>query len=187
MKEKPIIIVSTTGLLVGCILGISGSIVPSAIFRSLAWAMGSAGLILASTLLTVYYFRKGCDVVAAGFLIYAIGESVVFSSCGIDLDDNIVSFGAGTFLWALSIAVLSLQNIFPLFVRCTGIITAASFALVSILIFTGHPVNALAKPLPFFAYPFFAATLVGWAWTLLRTRAHSPVEKFGERPKKQAA
>ena len=100
----------------GCILGISGSIVPSAIFRSLAWAMGSAGLILASTLLTVYYFRKGCDVVAAGFLIYAIGESVVFSSCGIDLDDNIVSFGAGTFLWALSIAVSeadSNSNSFP--------------------------------------------------------------------------
>jgi len=52
-------------------------------------------------------------------------------------------------------------------VRCTGIITAGLFGFVAFSIFSGHPLNALAKPLPFFAYPFYAATLTGWAWTLL--------------------
>jgi len=176
MKEKQIII-AVIGLLVGCVLGVAGSIVPSDTFRNLAWALGSAGIITACGLLTMYYFRKGWDGVAAGFLLLAIGESVVFSSCATNLDDNIASFGAGTFLWALSMATLSLQKIFPLFVRFTGSIAAVLFALVSVLIFTGHPVNALAKPLPFLAYPFYAATLVGWAWTILR-RHSVESEKF---------
>jgi hypothetical protein len=167
VKEKSIIITSAVALLIGCILGMVGSFLPSDAFRSPAWAVGSASLILASALLTVFYFRKGLDMVAVGFLIYAIAESVVFSSCATNLD-NTSSFGAGVFLWALAIAILSLQNIFPLFVRGTGIIAATLFAIVAVRIFTGDSLNALAKPFPFFAYPFFAATLIGWAWTLLK-------------------
>jgi hypothetical protein len=30
--------------------------------------------------------------------------------------------------------------------------------------FSGRPLTPLSQPLPFFAYPFLAATLVGWAW-----------------------
>jgi hypothetical protein len=116
----------------------------------------------------VYYFRKGYDGVAAGFIILAIGESVVFSSCATNLDNNFSSFGAGSFLWALAIAVLSLQKVFPLFVRFTGIIGSILFGIAAVLIFTGQHVNPLTKPLPFLAYPFYAATLVGWAWTVLR-------------------
>ncbi|MEO5999667.1 MAG: hypothetical protein ABIN89_22920 [Chitinophagaceae bacterium] len=43
------------------------------------------------------------------------------------------------------------------------------FSIVSVHIFMGHPLNALTEPLPVFAYPFFVATLLGWAWTILRT------------------
>jgi hypothetical protein len=168
MKEKSIVITSAAGLLLGCISGMAGSIVPSDTFRNLAWAMGSTGIILAGALLTMYYFRKGNDIMAAGFLILSIAESTVFSSCATSLNDNISSFGAGVILWALSISVISLQKIFPLFVRCTGAIAAILFTILSVRIFTGHSLNALAKPLPYYAYPFYAATLFGWTWTLLR-------------------
>ena len=173
MKGNSIVAIAAIGLLVGCVLGMCGSIVSSAEFRNVAWGIGSTSLILAAALLTVFYFRKGYDMLAAGFLIYAIAETVVFSSCGTNLNSNIASFGAGACLWALAIALLSLQNAFPLFVRCTGMITSVSFAIASLLIFTGHPVNALAKPLPFFAYPFFAITLAGWAWSLLNVHARA--------------
>jgi hypothetical protein len=168
MKVKPIIITSVTGLLLGCVLGVIGSFVPFDRVRNILWAIDSAGLILAGALLTIYYFRNGYDMVAGGFLIFAIAETIVFSSCATNLDNNISSFGVGTFLWAVSITLLSLQKVFPLLVRCTGLIAAVLFAIVSFQIFTGRPVNALAKPLPFFAYPFFAATLLGWVWTLIR-------------------
>jgi len=168
MKEKAIVRTSSAGLLIGCVLGVAGSVIPSSTFRNVAWAIGSAGIILAGALLAMRFFRNGRDGAAAGFLTLAIGEALVFSSCATNVDENISSFGAGTFLWALSITSLSIQKVFPLFVRFTGVIAAGLFAASAILIFTGHPVNALAKPLPFLAYPFYGATLIGWSWTLLR-------------------
>jgi hypothetical protein len=167
MKQNLIIRIAAMGLLTGCVLGIIGSVVPSDTIRSILWAIDSCGLILAAALLTVYCFKQGYDVAGAGFLIFAIAQSIVFSSCAVNLDESIPAFGTGTCLWALSIAVVSSQKLFPLFVRCTGITAAVLFAVVAFRIFTGHPLNALARPVPFFAYPFYAATLVGWAWTLL--------------------
>ena len=171
MKEKKIVTIAATGLLTGCVLGMAGSIIPGDTFRNLAWAAGSAGIILASVLLSVFYFRRSYDTLAAGFIILAIGEAVVFSSCATNLDENFSSFGAGSLLWALAIAVLSLQKFFPLLIRLTGMIGAILFAVASILILTGEHVNPLTKPLPYFAYPFYAATLVGWAWTILRKQS----------------
>ena len=175
MKEKEIIRTACAGLLVGCVLGVAGSVIPSSTFRNIAWATGSAGIILAGALLAMRFFRNGRDGAAAGFLTLAIGEAVVFSSCATNLDENISSFGAGTFLWAMAIASLSIQKVFPLFVRFTGLIAAGLFGAAAILIFTGHPVNALAKPLPFLAYPFYAATLTGWAWTILREHSRAVI------------
>jgi hypothetical protein len=169
MKEKRTTVTASIGLLVGGILGMAGSFVPSASLRSLAWSIDGIGLIIAGALLVVYYFRKGYDVTAAGFLIFTIGEALILSSSGINLDADVSSFGAGTGLWAASLSLISVQKVFPIVVRCTGFIAAVLFAVVSIKIFLGDPINALTKPLPFYAYPFFAATIFGWAWHLLRT------------------
>ncbi len=172
MQEKSITITASTGLLIGGILGMVGSFVPSASLRSLAWGIDGIGLIVAGALLVVYYFRKGEDSTAVGFLIFILGEALILSSSGINLDANVPTFGAGTALWAASLLLISFQKVFPLFIRGTGFIAAALFAIVAVQIFIGQPLNALTEPLPFFAYPFFAATIFGWAWKLLRT---SPV------------
>lgn len=169
MKEKITKITASIGLFIGGILGMAGSFAPSASLRSLAWGLDGIGLIIAGALLAVYYFRKGYDATAAGFLIFTIGEALILSSSGINLDANISAFGAGTGLWAASLSLISSQKVFPILVRCVGFIAAVLFAVVSIQIFTGYPLNALTKPLPFYAYPFFAATIFGWAWKLLRT------------------
>ena len=169
MQEKSTTITASTGLLIGGILGMAGSFASSASLRSLAWGLDGIGLIIAGALLVIYYFRKGEDTTAAGFLIFILGEALILSSSGIDLDANVPSFGAGTALWAASLALISFQKVFPLFVRSTGFVAAVLFAFVAVQIFTGQPLNALTKPLPFFAYPFFAATIFGWAWKLLRT------------------
>ena len=166
MKKEPVLIIAATGFLTGCLLGMAGSIVPSDIARNILWAIDSCGLILAAALLALYLSKKGHDIVAAGFFIFVIGESIVFFSCAGSLDENIPAFGTGMCLWALAIAVVSSQKLFPLFIRCSGVISALLLAINAFLIFTGHPVTALTKPLPFFAYPFYATTLAGWAWAL---------------------
>ena len=179
MNQKLIIRTAAGGLLVGCVLGMIGTAVPSDKIRNVLWAVDSSGLILAAALLTPYCFKKGYDVVGAGFFIFAIAQSIIFSSCSVNLDESIPAFGTGTCLWTLSIAVISSQTLFPPFVRCTGIIAAVLFGVVAFRIFTGHPLNALARPLPFFAYPLYAATLVGWAWTLI-FRIHKLPQKQTE-------
>jgi hypothetical protein len=169
MNEKLTRTIASVGLFTGGIFGITGSFVSSASLRGLAWGLDGVGLILAGALLTIYYFRKGHDTLGAGFLIFIVGEGLILSCNAIDLNENASSFGAGTSLWATSLALISFQNMFPRVVRLTGFIAAVLFAVVSVQIFTGHAVNALTKPLPFYAYPFFAATIFGWGWMLLRT------------------
>ena len=169
MNEKLTEITASIGLFIGGIFGLAGSFAPSASLRGLAWGVDGVALILASALLTMYYFRKGFDTTAAGFLIFAIGEGFILSYSGIDLDTNVSSFGAGTGLWAASLFVISLQKVFSVFIRCTGLLAAILFSVVAFQIFTDHSVNALTRPLPFYAYPVFVITIFGWAWTLIRT------------------
>ena len=168
MNQRLTKLTAVTGLVTGGILGMAGSFAPSPSLRCLAWGVDGVGLIVATSLLTIYYFRKGFDVTAAGFLIFAVGESLILSSSGIDLDAGISSFGAGTSLWAASLFLISSQKTFPLFIRCTGVAAAVLFSVVAIEIFAGNPLNALAKPLPFYAYPILVITIFGWAWTLLK-------------------
>jgi len=171
MNEKQTRTFAAVGLFIGGIFGMIGSIVSSPLFRGLAWGLDGIGLILASGLLTLYYFRKGHDALAAGFLVFAIGEALILSSNAADLEENVSSFSAGTSLWAASLALISFQNVFPLLIRSTGFIAAALFSVVSVQILTGGSINALTEPLPFYAYPFFAATIFGWGWILLRTNS----------------
>jgi hypothetical protein len=168
MNERSIKIIAATGLMLGGIFGMVGSFVSPASLRCLAWGSDGVGIIVASALLSINYFRKGLDMTAAGFLIFALGESLILSSCGIDLDANLSSFGAGTSLWAASLFVISFQKTYPLFIRFTGLLTAVLFSVVAVQIFKGSHLNGLTKPLPFYAYPFFVITIFGWVWTLLR-------------------
>ncbi|HTK19124.1 MAG TPA: hypothetical protein VL442_06415 [Mucilaginibacter sp.] len=139
MKKEPILTIAAIGFLTGCVLGMTGSFVPSDIARSILWAIDSSGIILASALLALYLSKKGQDIAAAGFIIFAIAESIVFASSSVDLNASLSAFAAGVFLWALSIAVVSSQKVFPIFLRCTGIITALLFAITAFQIFMGHP------------------------------------------------
>jgi len=168
MNEKQTKTIAAVGLFTGGLFGMVGSLVSSESFRRLAWGLDGVALILATTLLTVYYFRKGYDTLAAGFLIFAIGEGLILSGNVADLNENVSSFCAGTSLWAASLALISFQNVFPKLMRFTGFFSAVLFTVVSVQTLSGSAVTGLTKPLPFYAYPFFVATIFGWGWILLR-------------------
>ena len=166
MNQKSAHVIAATGLIAGAVFGMTGSFVSSASLRTLAWGIDGIGLIVASSLLTIYYFRQASDMTAAGFLIFAIGQGLILASSGTDINATISIFGAGTGLWAAALLVISLQKTYPVFIRCTGVLAAVLFAIVAVENFTGNPANALSKPLPFFAYPALVITILGWAWTI---------------------
>jgi hypothetical protein len=48
------------------------------------------------------------------------------------------------------------------------VIAAILLGATAVMIYCGGAQTPLSKPLPFFAYPFLALTLFGWAWAHLK-------------------
>lgn len=160
--------IAVTGLVVGAVLGMAGAFAPSASLRGLAWGLDGTALIVATALLTIHHFRRGNDVVAAGFLVFVVGEALILSGAAMDLDASAPAFAAGVGLWAASLAMVSASSTMPTVVRGTGLVASLLFAVVAVQMFSGRALTPLSEPLPFFAYPFLAATLFGWAWVHYR-------------------
>jgi hypothetical protein len=156
------------GLAIGGILGMAGTLVADDHLRAILWAIDGVALIVATALLALHYFRKGHDAVAAGFLVYAIGEAVMLGGTAGDPIAGIPAFAAGTALWAAALLMTSLPQVFALWTRAAAIIGAVLFAATSLAIFAGKPLTPLTKPLPSFAYPFLVLTFAGWIVATMR-------------------
>jgi hypothetical protein len=176
MINRRLKVLASIGLAVGGVLGMAGTFAPSAALRGLAWGIDGAALVMAGAILTVVFYRTGQDLVAAGFLVFAIGEGIILSGAAMDLETSIPSFGAGSVLWAMALALISLPPVFPFLVRTLGLIAASMFASTALQIFSGEHLTPVSSPLPFFAYPFFIATFVGWIWTLFNIPGPLPPE-----------
>ena len=171
MNTSRLHLIASVGLVVGAVLGMAGTFAPSASLRGIAWGLDGTALVLAAALLTILYFRRGNDLVAAGFLVFVAGQVLVLSGAAMDLVASAPSFAAGVSLWAAALFLISTPNVMPLWVRVTGFIAALLFTLVALQVFSGSALTPLSQPLPFFAYPFLAATLFGWAWVNYRNAA----------------
>ena len=168
MNDKCLRVLASVGLAVGGVLGMAGTFAPSASLRGLAWGIDGVGLVMASALLTVGFYRRGQDLVASGFLVFAVGEGIILSGAAMDLAASVPSFGAGTGMWAVALALISVPRAFPLLVRILGLVASVMFAATAGQIFAGVQILPTSSPMPFYAYPVFVATFVGWIWTLLR-------------------
>jgi hypothetical protein len=85
-------IVAAIGLALGAVFGLAGTLVKQVHLQSFLWAIDSVGLVAAAALLTLKFFRKECDAVAAGFLVFAIGEGVLLSGTAAGPVGSVPSF-----------------------------------------------------------------------------------------------
>lgn len=160
--------IAAVGLLVGAAFGLAGTLVTSPQVQASLWAIDSVGLVIGASLLTVKYFRSGADIVAGGFLVFAIGEGALLSGTAAGPSGSIPAFAAGTALWAAGLTLISAPRLLPSWLRVLGAAAACLFAVTSARIYAGEVLLPTSSPLPFFGYPFLVATLLGWAWILLR-------------------
>jgi len=171
MNDKSLRVLVSIGLGVGGALGMAGTFAPSASLRGLAWGVDGIALVVACVLLALRFFRLGQDIVAAGFLVFAIGESLLVSSAAMDLVASAPSFGGGVGLWAAGLMLISMPSVFPIVVRLLGLVASILFAVTACRILAGAAITPLSQPLPFFAYPVLVATFAGWIVTLLKNAA----------------
>ena len=171
MSDRGPRLIAPIGLVIGAVLGMAGTFVTSASLRGLLWGLDGIALITAAALLVVHHLRRGNDVVAGGFLVFVVGETLILAGAAMGLVASGPLFAAGVGLWAASLILVSTPDVMPFWVRVVAAIAALLFAVVAVQIFMGGALTPLSQPLPFFAYPFLAATLFGWAWTHYRNAA----------------
>ena len=166
--RKHLNVLAAIGLTLGGIFGMFGSMASQQNLRSAAWGLDGTAMVVAALLLSLHFFRKGCDGIAAGFLVYAIGEAVMLGGTSGSLEASVPAFAAGTALWSAGLFFISFPRELALWTRAAGLISAVLFAIVAGRIFWGTPLTPIARPLPYFAYPFLVLTFIGWIWNLLR-------------------
>ena len=64
-----------------------------------------------------------------------------------------------------------MPRVLPDWLRVLGAVAACLFAVTSASIYAGERLLPTSAPLPFVSYPFLVATLLGWAWMLMRERS----------------
>jgi hypothetical protein len=167
--HRPINVIAAVGLALGGALGMAGAMVTQQNVQAILWAIDGAGLVMAAPLLAMKYFRAGNDVVAGGFLVFAIGEGVIMlSGPAAGLPGSIPAFAAGTALWGTALLMISVPKLFALPIRILGIVSAVLFIVTAARIFWGERLLPTSAPLPTYAYPLLVATFFGWIWTLWR-------------------
>ena len=168
MSDKRLRLIAAAALLVGAVLGIAGSFAPTASIRGLAWGIDGTALVVGSGLLAMHHVRRGDELLASAFLVFLAGESLILSGSAMELSAGAPLFAAGAALWSAALALSSASPAIPRFSRATAVGAAGPFAVTALEIFAGGDLTPLSRPLPFFAYPFLAATLIGWAWSHAR-------------------
>ena len=89
--HRSINMIAAVGLALGGALGLAGAMVTQQNVQAMLWAIDGAGLVMAAAMLAIKYFRTGNDVVAGGFLVFAIGEGVILLS-GPGLAGSVAAF-----------------------------------------------------------------------------------------------
>ena len=161
-------LVAAIGLAIGGALGLAGTFVGQAELRQILWAIDGVGLVVATALLAVKFLRKGDDCVAAGFLVFVAGESLLLSGNAAGLDGSVPSYAGGIALWSASLLLTSIPKTFALWTRLAGAAAAILFAITAARISWGDHLLPTSAPLPSLGYPFLVLTFAGWIWALLK-------------------
>ncbi len=172
-RDREVELLAAFGLALGAVFGLAGTLVADDFVRQVLWAVDGVGIIVATALLAVRFGRIGDDAVSAGFLVFALGETLLVGGTAAGLERSVPSFGGGVALWAAALLLIGLRPVFALWVRIAGFIAAALFIIVAARIFSGTPLLPTASPLPFFGYPFLVLTFVGWIQGIVSGRARA--------------
>lgn len=166
--KNPLKVVAVVGLALGGVFGLAGSFVGEPHLRSIFWTIDGVGLVVATAILALRYFRSGSDAFAAGFLVFAIGEGIMLSGVAQPLDAMVPSFCGGIALWAVGLLLTGIPSGFAIWIRSVSVVGAVLFAATAARILCGQRVLPTDFPLPAIGYLFLILTFIGWIWTLLR-------------------
>src|SRR6266567_5471262 len=115
--KNPFNVVAAVGLALGGVFGMVETVVTQRNLQAASWRTDGVALVVATALLILKFFRSGNDVVAAGFLVFAIGEGLILSGTATTLAGSVPSFAAGAALWSVALLLTSVPREFSVWAR----------------------------------------------------------------------
>ncbi len=164
-------ILIVVGLAIGAVLGLGGNFLPVGRPQNIALVLSSLGLIMGSALFAAWFARRGHSIVAVGFALLALAESISFS--GIFLLASAptfpaaYTFAAGVALYPVALLLASVPPAFPIWTRIAGALAAIPFAAHALLWLLGYAPDP-SGPLASIGYVLLTLTMVGWIIAVLR-------------------
>lgn len=163
-------IFASVGLLVGAIFGALGSIFVNPVeLQIILYEISSIGLTAASVLLAIKFIRENNDLLATGFLIFAIGEAIMTVGMSSGPVGGQPSFGAGMALYVPGLLFISIPKGFPIWTRITGMAATIPFTIAAVRIFLGDEVLSTSA-MPGIGYGLLILTIIGWVFTLVKEK-----------------
>jgi hypothetical protein len=163
-SSMPYRILIVVGLAIGAVLGFGGNFLPAGPPQNIVLVLSSLGLIMGSALFAAWFARRGHSIVAVGFALLALAESISFS--GLFLLASAPTFPAA-YTFAAGVAPA-----FPLWTRIVGTLAAIPFAAHALLWLLGRS-PAPSGPLASIGYVLLTVATVGWMITALRAAPSS--------------
>jgi hypothetical protein len=110
-------VIAMVGLALGGLFGMLGTVVAGRNLQAAFWAIDGVGLVVATVFLALKYFRRGDDLVAAGFLLLSLASSVMLTGTSTTVAASVPSFGAGAAFWVVALLLVSISREFTPWAR----------------------------------------------------------------------
>jgi hypothetical protein len=155
-------------LAVGVVFGYGGNFLPPTP-QTVAEALSSVGLVVGSVLLALAFQRQGRDAVAAGLLVLAAAEIVLWNN-GRDGQLAVVGVAAAVMFYVPALLLISLPAVFPIWSRAAGALAALPFGAHAAQFLLGSPPSP-GGPYAIAGYTLMSIAMVGWIVAILRPHA----------------
>ena len=103
MRDERLLTLAAAALVAGALLGMAGSFAPSAALRGVLWGVDGTALVVGTAILAVHHLRRGSELLAAAFLVYMVGETLMVLGASMELSASASLLGAGTALWSATL------------------------------------------------------------------------------------
>lgn len=160
-------LIASIGLAAGALFGMSGQVFTEPVTQTCLFVISGAAFTMGLVLLTFKYLRQKNDIVAAGFLLFSIGEAISTAATAADEKTALSAFAACMLFYIMGFLLVCLPATFPNWVRITGLVSATLFAIASTKFYLGYGIHyndALAG----IGYGLLTITIIGWIISLLK-------------------
>jgi hypothetical protein len=159
--------VIVAGLVVGAVLGQVGGALGIGTAQTVLFAVSSVGLAVGAVLLAIRHLQRGEPVVAAGFAILAVAETMIWTGGGPEQGGE-AAFAGATLFYVPALLMVSLPSAFPTWVRALGAVAAVPFGIhVALFLLGAEPTSQGAPAIA--GYILLTLAVVGWILSVVRS------------------